>query len=130
MPLSPFDNVGAPSEGRLAGVVDVAFCAFRRGDSGRGKDGRDRGFNAGLAALPGPTDWLSFEIIGVVAVTPAFSPRPPRLNVVKDGVVGVAGEELYDAAGDKRLYALLEGRNMPAPGIEVVKYRTLSIQIR
>ena len=55
VPLTPFDKVVEPSEGRFAGV-ETAFCAFRRGDAGRGSDGRDRGFSAGLAALPGPTD--------------------------------------------------------------------------
>lgn len=39
----PIDGRGPPS------------CGFRRGDSGRGSDGRDF-LNPGLGARPGPTD--------------------------------------------------------------------------
>lgn len=46
-------------EGRPDGV-DTAFCAFRSGDSGRGKEGLDFGLKSGLRARPGPMDWLSF----------------------------------------------------------------------
>ncbi len=38
-----------------------------------------------------------------------------------DGVVGVGGKEAEESVGEARLKALLDGRKMPAPGIEVVK---------
>ena len=44
----------------------------------------------------------------------------------RDGVVGVCRIESDDGVGDARLEARLVGRNIPAPGIEVVKYRTLT----
>lgn len=51
----------------------------------------------GLAARPGPTDWLNLDIDGVGGVygfiLPAF---PPRLKLARDGVVGVGGEEAFD----------------------------------
>lgn len=50
-----FNNFGPPNEGRPCGV-EVTFCAFRRGDSGLGSEGRDLGRNAGLGARPGPID--------------------------------------------------------------------------
>ena len=53
MPL--LDSLGAPREGRPAGV-ELTFCVFLSGDSGRGRDGRDLGRKAGLGARPGPTD--------------------------------------------------------------------------
>ena len=54
------------SEGRVP--AGVAFCALRKGDSGRGNDGRVFGRKAGLAARPGPTDWLNLCGDGVGGV--------------------------------------------------------------
>ena len=41
------------------------------------------------------------------------------------GVGGIESPE--DKADDKRLYALVEGRNIPAPFMDVVKYRILHL---
>lgn len=51
-------------EGLRPGVIN---CGLRRGDSGRGKDGRVF-LNCGLPARPGPTDWLNFGRDGVGGV--------------------------------------------------------------
>ena len=48
-----------------------------------------------------------------------------RLKLLNDGVVGVGGNVSEDRVGEARLVARWIGRNMPEPGIEVVKYRTL-----
>lgn len=48
-------------------------CGFRKGDSGRGRDGRDF-LNWGLGALPGPTDWLNLGTDGVGGV---YALAPP-----------------------------------------------------
>lgn len=50
-------------------------------------------------------------------------PRPAFRAPASDGVFGVIGNELVD--GDPRLVALLMGRKIPEPAIEVVKYETL-----
>jgi len=42
-----------------------------------------------------------------------------------EGVVGVGGKESNDMAGEARLEARCNGRNMPEPRMEVVKYRML-----
>lgn len=55
----------------------------------------------------------------------AFSARPPRLKAANEGVVGVGGNRSVDKVGEVRLYALLDGRKIPDPGIVVVKYRAL-----
>lgn len=55
----------------------------------------------------------------------ALSARPPRLNAAREGVVGVGGNESVDMVGELRLYALLDGRKIPDPGIVVEKYRVL-----
>lgn len=55
VPNPLLENFGAPRDGLPTGV-ELTFCIFLRGDSGLGKDGRDLGRNAGLAARPGPTD--------------------------------------------------------------------------
>jgi hypothetical protein len=39
-----------------------------------------------------------------------------------EGVEGVRGNELEDVGGDPRFVALANGRKIPAPSIEVVKY--------
>ena len=119
-----FENRGAPIDVRPVGV-EVAFCAFLKGDSGRGSDGRDLGFNAGLGARPGPTDWLNLDVTGVGVAWELFSARPPRLKAASDGVVGVGGDELNDSVGDALLKALFDGRKIPEPGMDVVKYRVL-----
>lgn len=41
------------------------------------------------------------------------------------GVVGVGGNESEESVGEARLKALFDGRKMPAPGTDVVKYRVL-----
>jgi len=99
----PFENFGAPRDGRPDGVATLAFCVLRNGDSGRGREGRDRGLSAGLAALAGPIDWLSLEVVGVGVVSVFLSPLPPRLKAASDGLVGVGGNESADSAGKRRL---------------------------
>lgn len=51
--------------------------------------------------------------------------RPEGLGSARDGVVGEGGKEAEESVGEARLQALFEGRNIPAPGIDVVKYRVL-----
>lgn len=41
--------------------------------------------------------------------------------MAKEGVIGVEGKESDDIGGEARLYALLDGRKIPEPGIDVVK---------
>lgn len=53
----------------------------------------------------------------------------PRLKFSMLGMVGVVGTEPVEPGGDARLTARLMGRKMPAPGIEVEKYRTLPVSI-
>ncbi len=48
-PMMLLDSFGAPIEGRTE-WVDTMFCVFRKGDSGRGKDGLDFGLKSGLRA--------------------------------------------------------------------------------
>lgn len=118
--LIPFlVNFGAPREGLPPGVA-ITFWVFRSGDSGLGNDGRDLGGSEGLVGRPGPTDWLSFDIDGVGGVYALTSARPPILNAAREGVVGVKAVE-----GEIRLKALFDGRKIPAPGTEVVKYPIL-----
>lgn len=99
----PFENFGAPRDGRPDGVAALAFCALRNGDSGRGREGRDRGLSAGLAALAGPIVWLSLKAAGVGVVSVSLSPLPPRLKAASDGLVGVGGNESDERAGKRRL---------------------------
>ena len=121
------DNCGPANDGRPAGV-DIKVGAFRKGDSGLGRDGRDLGFICGLAALPGPTDWLNFDIAGVGGVYVLLSARPPILKLPSEGVVGVGGNDPDDRVGEARFEARLRGRKIPAPGTEVLKYRILVSQ--
>ena len=109
---------GVAMEGRPA-----AICGLRKGDSGRGKDGRDF-LNCGLGALPGPRDWLNLGTEGVGGVNDRFMPAL-EFEVVAEGVVGVMGKESSCIEVELRLVALLSGRNMPAPGFVVWKYETL-----
>lgn len=104
--------------------MDFRFCAFLSGDSGRGRDGRALGRKAGLGARPGPTDWLDLCVEGVVLEYALISP-PPRLKPLSDGDVGVGGKESADTVGEARFFARAKGRKIPAPGIDVVKYRVL-----
>ena len=99
----PFENFGAPKEGRPDGVAAFAFWAFRRGDSGRGRESRGFGLSAGLAALAGPTDLFNLETAGVGVLSAFLSPLPPALKVASEGVVGVGGNESDDGAGETRL---------------------------
>lgn len=95
------------------------ICGFLKGDSGRGRDGRDF-LNWGLGALPGPTDWLNLGKDGVGGVKEF--PCPATLKLLPaEGVVGVIGNDPSCDEGDPRLVALLMGRNMPALLIEVLK---------
>ena len=61
------ENLGAPIEGRPDGV-DMTFWALRRGDSGRGSEGRDLALKAGLATRPGAIDLLNLAGSGVGGV--------------------------------------------------------------
>jgi len=121
-----FENCGPTSDGRPAGV-DIRVGAFRRGDSGLGRDGRDLGLKCGLAALPGPTDWLNFDTEGVGGVHVLLSARPPMLKLPSEGVVGVGGNDPEDRVGEARFEARLRGRKIPEPETEVVKYRILAM---
>ena len=51
--------------------------------------------------------------------------REPRYEEPRLGVSGVGGIDSEDKLGDNRLYALFEGRKMPAPRVDVVKYLIL-----
>jgi hypothetical protein len=109
---------GVPIDGLAAGVANRGL---RRGDSGRGKDGRDF-LNCGLGARPGPTDWLNFGSDGVGGVN-VFGPA--TLTLLIEDVEGVRGNELEDVGGDPRFVALAKGKKIPAPSIDVTKYETL-----
>ena len=124
-----FGNLAAPRDVRPTGV-EIGFWLFRNGDSGRGRDGRDLGRNAGLAALPRPMDWLNLATDGRGDMYALLSARPPILKAPRDGEAGVAGKESVDWVGEARLKALFKGRKMPAPGMDVAKYRVLVQRIR
>jgi hypothetical protein len=67
-----FPGAGLPYRGGafIFGVVIeglAPICGLRRGDSGRGKEGRDF-LNPGLGARPGPTDLLNCGNDGVGGV--------------------------------------------------------------
>ena len=110
--------------GRVFGVaitLGVGVLTLRKGLAGRGKDSRlAGGFNEGLAApalIPGPTDWLKvgFAIPGVL---------PPWLKLLSR--VGVPGTGLaLIPSPDPELpgffTAFSSGKNMPDPGIVVLK---------
>ena len=97
--------------------VGASVGTFRSGDSGRGRDGRCcLGLNEGLGGrAPGPTDC---ENLGM-PFGDVMSGNPP---VPWFGVVGVGGNSSYI---DSRREALCSGRNMPAFGCDVAKYRLL-----
>ena len=115
-----FDKFGFPKEGRGCGV-ELACWVFLNGDSGRGRDGL-LALSVGLGTRPGPIDWLNLGVIEGVGGVYAVFPPLLREFCVPVEVVGVRGSESpEDRAGDKRLYALVDGRKMPAPLIEVVK---------
>lgn len=107
---------GVVIEGRGPGVI----WSLLTGDSGRASEGR--GFlPEGLAARPGPTDWLNFGkdgVGGVKFVEFWFATLSPP-DIVD--MVGVSGNELADVGGDSRLIALDRGKKIPAPGTVVVK---------
>lgn len=106
-----------PIDGNRPGV-GASMGLFRIGDSGRGNEGLFA-LNAGLGArAPGPTDCENFGMLLSGAV-------PFRSKFANEGVVGVGGNVSAVSEGEERLAARCVGRNMPAPGLEVVKYRTL-----
>jgi hypothetical protein len=108
-----FPNV--PREGPRPGV-GCSTGLFLYGDSGRGRDGLAFGLNWGLGGrAPGPTDCENFGIAwGGEAELPSIPPK-------NEGVVGVGGNVSADGDGEARLAARWIGRNMPEPGIDVVK---------
>lgn len=104
---------------KLRAGVGARVGCFRNGDSGRGREGRDR-LNCGLAArAPGPTDC---ENLGMAGVGGVYSDGLlAALYLAYDGVDGVPGRLSKLKAGEARLSARATGKKMPAPGIEVVK---------
>ena len=109
-------------DGRLvSGVAVELFWARRRGDSGRGREGRDLGRKAGLGARPGPTDWLNLEATEGVGGVLVLVPLVLGEMVASGTSVGVAGMEEGESVKDTRLVARLTGRKIPAPGVDVVK---------
>lgn len=104
-------GAGVASDGRGPGVMSLLT-----GDSGRCSEGRIF-LPSGLAARPGPTDWLNLGSPGVGGVKfvefwlATFNPP----------LAGVCGNVLADSDGASRLMALDRGRKMPAPGWTVVK---------
>lgn len=109
------DGVSPPFR---AGVA-VRF-GLRRGDSGRGREGRPFGLNCGLGArAPGPTDCENLGSDGVSGLKWGFV-VVDRLKLLYDGVVGVGGKS-SDVA-EERFCARCTGRNMPDPETEVLKY--------
>lgn len=109
------DRVPRPllAKGLRAGVGWRLGVCLLSGDSGRGSDGL-RGLSCGLCDLAPcpPTDCENFR------APPGLVPLSP---VLYDGVPGVAGKESRDIAGESRFSARCIGRNMPAPGIVVLK---------
>lgn len=105
-----------------AGVAVKFGCGLRKGDSGRGNDGRPCGLNCGLGArAPGPTDCENFGSDGVSGLKCGFV-VVERLKLLRydDGVVGVGGKS--SEVVDERFCARCTGRKMPEPGTEVLKY--------
>lgn len=74
----------------------------------------------GLAARPGPTDWLNLGIDGVGGVWfvlfwfPAFRPVIDAVGVKANGLAG-------GLSGNSRRTAFERGKKIPAPEIVVVK---------
>ena len=99
----------------------VVDCGRRSGDSGRGREGRDLARNVA-------GDWARCELRTETDCENLFgaldggviSSRSSRGIWSTDGVVGVSGME-PEEVGDWILMARAMGRNMPAPGTEVVK---------
>lgn len=96
-----------PIDGLVFGVASFAGVC-RTGDCGRGKEGRRAvGLKAGLAARdPGPIDWLKLGLV-------AKGVLPPWLKLESELGCGVVGVVL--------LIAFSNGRNMPEPGLLVLK---------
>jgi len=62
-----------------------------------------------------------------VGGVPPYPLCPPGLYPPTDGVDGVRGNDPSCEDAGSRLDALLIGRNIPAPGIEVLKYDLLKL---
>jgi len=119
---APMALLEKPDGVRLAFRAGVAVrLGLRIGDSGRGRDGRPFGLNCGLGArAPGPIDWENLGTEGVSGLKWGFV-VVERLNLLYDeGVVGVGGKS--SEVAEERFCARWTGRNMPDPGIEVLKY--------
>ena len=107
-----------------AGVFPALGCARRTGDSGLGREGRDRGRNVpgegARTLLIALTDWLNLlcAIDGGVISSCSFMEECWS----SEGVVGVRGmDEPWDVVGDVILTARPKGKKIPEPGMEVVK---------
>lgn len=122
-PIALFEKPEGVSVPLRAGVA-VKAGGRRSGDSGRGRDGRPFCcLNCGLGArAPGPTDWENLGSDGVSGLKCGFVvvERLKLLPYVEDGVVGVGGKS--SEVADERFWARCTGKNMPEPGIEVLKY--------
>ena len=108
----PAAEVGGLSAGVLGDLLE--------GESGLGSDCRSLGRNMGLGArAPGPTDCENF----IVGVSRAFAGAAYALPVLglRDGVVGVSGNESDVADGEALLEARCKGKKIPEPGIDVLK---------
>lgn len=74
----------------------------------------------GLAARPGPTDWLNLgKGVGGVKFVEFWVATLSPPDMVD--IVGVSGNELADVGGDSRLIALDRGKKIPAPDTVVLK---------
>jgi hypothetical protein len=99
-----------------AGVGARTGACLRKGDSGRGREGRLALKVGLLGRTPGPTDCENFR--GIPGIGGVFLASPLERC---EGVPGVAGKLSSESAGESRRSARWTGRKMPAPGIEVVK---------
>lgn len=114
----PYRGMGFAAAGvPILGLAPGVNCTLRTGDSGR-REGR--GFLArGLDARPGPMDLLNWGTEGVCGVLVEFCVPTFKPPVAEAGVMGK--ELVAELGGESRRMALLRGRNMPAPGMVVVK---------
>lgn len=118
-PIALFEKPEGVRPPFRAGVA-VRF-GLRRGDSGRGSDGRPLGLNCGLGArAPGPTDCENLGSEGVSGLKCGFVVVERLKLLLYEGVVGVGGKS-SDVPED-RFCARCTGRKMPEPATEVLKY--------